>query len=103
MAHLLEELTLSKAVIEAALGHAITTAAMPFGSYNRRVLGGLRKAGYQTVYSSNPGLARPGSFFQHRWSYRQDMDFDLARLAKLSRDPVKQAVGTIKHLIKSLR
>jgi peptidoglycan/xylan/chitin deacetylase (PgdA/CDA1 family) len=102
-AHLVEELTLSKAVIEAALGHAISAAAMPFGSYNRRVLGGLRRAGYQTVYSSNPGLARPGAFFQRRWSYRQGMDFDLAQLSKVSRDPVKQAVGGFKHLIKSLR
>jgi peptidoglycan/xylan/chitin deacetylase (PgdA/CDA1 family) len=102
-AQLVEELTLSKAVIEAALGHAISAAALPFGSYNRRVLGGLRKAGYQTVYSSNPGLARPGSFFQRRWSYRQGTDFDLSRLAKVSRDPAQRAVGSIKHLIKSLR
>jgi peptidoglycan/xylan/chitin deacetylase (PgdA/CDA1 family) len=102
-AHLDEELTRSKAEIEAALGHAISAAAMPFGSYNRRVLGGLRKAGYQTAYSSDPGLARPSAFFQRRWSYRQGVDFDLARLAKLSRDPVKQTAGAVKHLIKSLR
>lgn len=101
--HLVEELTRSKAEIEAALGHPISAAAIPFGSYNRRVLGGLREAGYQTAYSSDPGLARPGSFFQCRWSYRQGTDFDLARLAKLSRDPVKQAVGAFKHMIKSLR
>lgn len=101
--HLVEEVTQSKAVIEAALGSPISAAAMPFGSYNRRVLGSLRKAGYQTVYSSDPGLSHPGSFFQRRWSYRQGVDLDLARLADMSRDPVKQAVGAIKHLIKSLR
>ena len=101
--HLTEELTQSKAVIEAVLGQPVSTAAMPFGSYNRRVLAGLRSAGYRTVYSSNPGLAHSGAFFQRRISYRQGMDFDLERLARLSRNPVQRAVGAAKHLVKSLR
>lgn len=102
-AHLTEELTRSKAVIEAALGQPVSTAAMPFGSYNRRVLAGLHSAGYRTVYSSNPGLAQPDAFFQRRISYRQGMDFDLERLARASRNPLQRAVGAAKHLVKSLR
>lgn len=101
--HLTEELARSKTGIEDALGQAITSAAMPFGSYNRRVLAALRTAGYKTVYSSDPGLASPGGFFQRRWSYRQGMDFSLERLAQTSRDPVKRAIVAAKHLVKSLR
>ena len=100
---LTEEVAGSKAVIEAALGHAITSAAMPFGSYNRRVLESLRQAGYQTVYSSDPGFANRNTSFQYRWSYKQGTDFDLARLAKISRDPVQRSIRFAKHMIKSLR
>ena len=102
-AHLTEELDRSKATLEAALGQPVKTAAMPFGSYNRHVLGGLRRAGYQTVYSSDPGLADPGEFFQRRISYRQGLDFDLAQLARKARSPVQRALGAAKHLVKYLR
>lgn len=102
-AQLAAELALSKTAIEAAIGQPVTAAAMPFGSYDRRVLGGLRRAGYRTVYSSDPGFGRSGAFFQRRWSYRQGMDFDLERLAKLSRAPARRAAGAVKHLVKSLR
>ena len=102
-AALSDEVNQSKTVIETVLGRAINAAALPFGSYNRRVLAALRAAGYSTVYSSDPGLAQQGALFQRRWSYKTGMDFDLRSLARQSRDPVRKIVGSAKQLIKSLR
>lgn len=100
---LTDEVIHSKTAIETVLGRAIDAAALPFGSYNRRVLAALRAAGYSTVYSSDAGFAQPGALFQRRWTYKTGMDFDLRSLARLSRDPVRKIVGSAKQLFKSLR
>ncbi len=53
--------------IEQAIGAPITTAAIPFGSYDRRVL--RQAAPFGTVYTSDGGLARRGARIQSRMSY----------------------------------
>jgi peptidoglycan/xylan/chitin deacetylase (PgdA/CDA1 family) len=63
-----EELVEAKRVLEAAVGRPVTQAACPFGSYDRRVLRTLRSAGYQGVYTSDRGTARPGDWLQARTS-----------------------------------
>jgi peptidoglycan/xylan/chitin deacetylase (PgdA/CDA1 family) len=61
-----EELVEAREILERVLGRRVTCAACPFGSYDRRVLRGLRGAGYRHVYTSDRGAARPGEWLQAR-------------------------------------
>ena len=61
-----EELVEAKAILEQTVEKAVTQAACPFGSYDRRVLRALRRCGYRHVFTSDGGLARPGDFLQAR-------------------------------------
>ena len=102
-AKLIFELRNSKTVLEEILCHTINSAALPFGSYNRKVLATLRNEGYNTIYSSDPGFAHPHSTFQCRLGYKSGMDNDLkVHIIKL-RNPVQKIFRTSKHLIKALR
>ena len=53
-----EELTVARSLIGAAAQAPVTTAACPFGSYDRRVLGTLRRHGYAHVFTSDRRRAR---------------------------------------------
>jgi peptidoglycan/xylan/chitin deacetylase (PgdA/CDA1 family) len=63
-----EELVEAKQVLEAVVERPVTQAACPFGAYDRRVLRTLRRAGYEGVYTSDRGTARPGDWLQARTS-----------------------------------
>jgi peptidoglycan/xylan/chitin deacetylase (PgdA/CDA1 family) len=52
--------------IEDVCGMAVTKAAIPFGSYNRRVLERLRRERLECVYTSDRGLARSGAWLKSR-------------------------------------
>ena len=67
------ELAGSRGTIEGVLGHAITTAGIPFGSYDARVLTALRRAGYTAAYSSDRGPMDPQSFLRPRTSVQDGM------------------------------
>ena len=57
------ELTVSRRVLSEVVGsEVVSEAACPFGSYDRRVLRAVRDAGYRTVYNSDDGPARAGSW-----------------------------------------
>ncbi|MDQ2089672.1 polysaccharide deacetylase family protein [Marimonas arenosa] len=78
-----EELIRSRAELEAVCGMPVTEAAIPFGSYNGRVLRALRRAGYRVAYSSDRGRMNPGAFLRPRSSVRGDMqDKDFADLLR---------------------
>jgi peptidoglycan/xylan/chitin deacetylase (PgdA/CDA1 family) len=62
----------ARAVLEQACGAKVTTAALPLGRYDRVVLSRLRRAGYQTVFTSDRFPARPGSWLQARYSVTAD-------------------------------
>ncbi len=72
-AALAEELTTSRAVLEAICGRPVTTAGIPFGSYNARVLTALRRAGYTCAYSSDRGTMNPAAFLRPRTSVQGGM------------------------------
>jgi peptidoglycan/xylan/chitin deacetylase (PgdA/CDA1 family) len=61
-----EELVESKAILERVVGRPVARAACPFGAYDRRVLRTLRGAGYELVYTSDRGTARPDEWLQVR-------------------------------------
>ena len=63
-----EELTVARSVIGAAAQAPVTAAACPFGSYDRRVLGTLRRHGYAQVFTSDRRRARAGAWLQPRYS-----------------------------------
>ena len=61
-----EEVFESRRHLEAHVGERLTTAACPFGAYDRRVLGALRRAGFTRVFSSDGGFASPKAWLQPR-------------------------------------
>ncbi|MBS2537276.1 polysaccharide deacetylase family protein [Catenulispora sp. NF23] len=62
------ELQDARTRIATAIGAPVTTAACPFGAYNRKVLRALRTAGYRTVFTSDARPAHSGRWLQPRYS-----------------------------------
>ncbi|AQZ67279.1 glycosyl transferase [[Actinomadura] parvosata subsp. kistnae] len=69
-----EELERAHEVLGELTGAPVSRVAIPFGSYDRRVLRRLRRAGVTRAYTSDGGRARPGSWLQARNSLRHDLD-----------------------------
>nr|WP_290868462.1 polysaccharide deacetylase family protein [Hamadaea sp.] len=69
-----EEFTEAHRVIGEIVGEPVTTVAIPFGSYDRRVLRRLRQTGVNRVLTSDGGTARTSAWLQPRNSLRHDMD-----------------------------
>jgi peptidoglycan/xylan/chitin deacetylase (PgdA/CDA1 family) len=60
----------AKRTIEDTIGMRVDSVAIPFGSYDRRVIDSLKS--FSTVYTSDGGLAPPLSRFVPRVSYNND-------------------------------
>ena len=69
-----EEIGEANRVIGEVTGTPVTAVAVPFGSYDRIVLGRLRKAGVRRVYTSDGGRAQDDQWLQARNSIRHDLD-----------------------------
>ena len=67
-----EELGEARRRLEDVVGRPVTHAACPFGAYDRRVLGALRSHGYERVFTSDGGPARPDRWLQARTSLGKD-------------------------------
>jgi peptidoglycan/xylan/chitin deacetylase (PgdA/CDA1 family) len=93
----------SKATLQNILGHDVGSAAIPFGSYNRRVLAALRAADYARIYSSDTGLSREDRWFRRRWSYRAGRPFDISQMVAISGTVRHRLLSASKGLLKSLR
>jgi peptidoglycan/xylan/chitin deacetylase (PgdA/CDA1 family) len=65
-----EEILGARRALEAEIGEAVSTVACPFGSYDRRVLGRLRRAGFERVFSSDGGWASADAWLQPRNTLR---------------------------------
>jgi peptidoglycan/xylan/chitin deacetylase (PgdA/CDA1 family) len=65
-----QEVGEAKDRIEQAAGVAVTTVAIPFGCYDRRVL--RDAAPFETVFTSDAALADPSARVQPRFSYTSD-------------------------------
>lgn len=53
--------------------HPIDTVGLPFGGYNKRVIGHLKRAGFKRIYTSDGGHAGSGRLLQHRTSVQAHM------------------------------
>lgn len=99
-----DELVGSRHALSELLGANIDEAACPFGSYDRRVLRGLRKAGYRRVFNSDGGSARVGAWIAPRNTVHRELELErwLALTAEGPRAWESPAlVG--KRLVKCLR
>jgi peptidoglycan/xylan/chitin deacetylase (PgdA/CDA1 family) len=65
---LARELEEARAILAAAARTPVTRTSVPFGAYDRHVLGRLRAAGYDRVYTSDGGPAHDGAWLQARTS-----------------------------------
>jgi len=65
-----EELIDARRLLEQVVERAVTDAACPFGSYDRRVLRWLRRCGYCRIYTSDRGTARSNDWLQARNTVR---------------------------------
>ena len=54
------------------LGSVVDRIAIPFGAYDRRVVGELRRAAARVVYSSDEDLPTPGALLTPRFSVTDD-------------------------------
>jgi peptidoglycan/xylan/chitin deacetylase (PgdA/CDA1 family) len=61
-----EEMVRARRHLERLTGSDVSEVAVPFGSYDRRVLHTLRRTGVTRVYTSDGGWARTGSWLQPR-------------------------------------
>jgi len=92
----------SKNFLEALTGLAVNAVALPFGSYNRRVLNVLRQAGYTKIYSSDPGLPLTSAWFLQRFSYRTDRPYVPAELADHAAGWYQRVATALKGRVKAL-
>jgi peptidoglycan/xylan/chitin deacetylase (PgdA/CDA1 family) len=61
-----DEIDTARRCLEEVCRKPITDVAVPFGSYDRRVLAKLRSAGFARVFTSDRGLSRPAAWVKPR-------------------------------------
>jgi peptidoglycan/xylan/chitin deacetylase (PgdA/CDA1 family) len=83
-----EELSLARSIISKAAGKSVTTAACPFGAYDRRVLGALHRCGYTKVFTSDRRRARTGAWLQPRFGITCDDTLQSVRSNILAPQPM---------------
>ncbi len=98
-----DEIIGARETLEAALGAPVSEAACPFGAYDRRVLGRLRRAGYTRVFTSDGGRAAPGAWLQARNTLRAGTDAAAVARIAAAGGPARHTVRRAKTLAKSLR
>jgi peptidoglycan/xylan/chitin deacetylase (PgdA/CDA1 family) len=98
-----EELLESRRALSLVTGSEVDEAACPFGSYDRRVLHALRRAGYRKVYTSDGGTTSSDAWLVPRNSVHVGrplkMWLELARGGSDTRrlDPVSSAKRVLKR------
>ncbi len=65
-----EELVEARRMLADAARVPVSTAACPFGEYDRGALRALRGQGYSAVFTSDRRRGRPGAWLQPRYSVR---------------------------------
>lgn len=97
-----EEMVSAPKELAGIVGSPVSRVAVPFGSYDRRVLTRLRSAGVTLVYTSDGGPADPNSWLQARTSLRDDIGPEwtadvLAGQPGLRRSARRFAAGVVKR------
>jgi peptidoglycan/xylan/chitin deacetylase (PgdA/CDA1 family) len=101
-AHL--ELVEARERLAEAAGRPVVRAALPLGRYNRRALRRLREAGYQSVSTSDRGLARAGEWLRPRFSvHADDTPASIRQTVTAASRPWARGVRSAKGAVKRLR
>jgi len=101
---LFEELSVSKKLLEQKTGREVSYAACPKGSYDRRVLCFLRRAGYERIYTSDTGYSRSDAWLQSRTTIHSNINPDiLNQIISWHPCSYKEFIRRIKRFIKRWR
>jgi len=87
-----EELAVARSLIGSAAQAPVRAAACPFGSYDRRVLGALRRHRYEQVFTSDRRRARTGAWLQPRYSILRSDTLNSIRENILAPRPLAERV-----------
>ncbi len=99
-----EELVGARDALSTLMGTRIHRAACPFGAYDRRVLGHLRRMGYTRVYSSDGGRAQSAAWLQPRNTVRShDNASTIERLIDEPQPFIRMIARKTKLFLKRLR
>ena len=90
--------------IEAIVGRPVLRAACPFGAYNAPCLHKLRRAGFERVYTSDGGVARPRDWLQARNTLRvSDRLSDVQAMVERPPAGVRDLSRRLRTFVKSKR
>lgn len=99
---LVQESDGSRRALAEASGGPVDEFAIPFGSYDRRVLAALR--GYRRVYTSDRDRTKRAAWLQPRYSYTRDWAPEtVTRLATQTPRPLPRFKGMLVRAVKRLR
>jgi peptidoglycan/xylan/chitin deacetylase (PgdA/CDA1 family) len=99
-----DEVAGSRQALEQVCGVPVDIAACPFGAYDRAVLGGLRRAGYRQVCTSDGGVSAENHWLQPRTTVTRGMRLeDIRRLVRRGPGLWRQCSIHARKLVKRLR
>lgn len=99
-----QNLESSRRVLEETCGIPVDEAACPFGSYDRKVLAALRRAGYRRVYTSDGGASSGNNWIVPRTTVTRRMSLDEIRCLVTKGPGIgQQMLINTKRLCKRLR
>ncbi len=94
----------SRKRLEDLLGRNVDCAACPFGDYDRRVLRALKKAGYQSVFTSDGGECAAGWWIKPRTTVRRSTPpAQLERILTASPRLARHAIDRLRVMAKANR
>ena len=85
----------ARRLLEEIVERPVDEVACPFGSYDRRVLGSLRRARYRTVYTSDRGATTAQNWIQPRNTVGSHDDGRL--LARIVSDQGRRSTAVRRH------
>jgi peptidoglycan/xylan/chitin deacetylase (PgdA/CDA1 family) len=97
------ELVDARTALAEASGGPIEDAALPFGRYDRQLLGRLRRIGYRTVYTSDRLPARASAWLQARYSVAERDTAVSIRALVGHRPGVRDARNLVASVVKRIR
>jgi peptidoglycan/xylan/chitin deacetylase (PgdA/CDA1 family) len=90
-AELTAQVDRSLRILSGVVGQPITSIAVPFGAYNRRVLRVLNSFDLVTIFTSDGGSVRPGTRLKSRNSIRMDTSLEAIEIL-LCGLPIQQRI-----------
>jgi peptidoglycan/xylan/chitin deacetylase (PgdA/CDA1 family) len=92
------EIDAARDKIAGVVGHAVDTVAIPFGSYDRRVVRRLRRGDITTVFTSDGGRAPLSGWMLPRDVFRISWD-DHRTLVEMATRPLSMRASIRRHIV----